>query len=353
MSTRILGAGPSGLAAAITLANAGQAVDVYERRRDCGARFGGDLQGLENWSSPVDVLGGLNADGISADFHCTPISRAVQTNGKRDGYLVFDRPGLYLVKRGTADDTLDQSLKRQALAAGARLHFHTSIEAETADIVATGPRGRKIFAIDRGIVFDTDAPDCAVVLMDDRAAARGYGYLLVSGGYGCLCTMLFNDFPSVHRRLAYTRDLLESRYNVTVRNPRPVGGVGHFALRSTFQPGHGLHVGEAAGLQDFLWGFGIRTALHSGVAAARCLLEGRDWQADADSRFSGSLRASVVNRFLFENLRHGRYAMLMALFRLGGPYDLLQAISRLNPLHRALFPAARAYARRRYPRLEM
>ncbi|MDB4873982.1 MAG: Thiazole biosynthetic enzyme [Gemmatimonadetes bacterium] len=353
MSYRILGAGPSGLAAAITLAKAGHAVDVYERRGDCGARFGGDLQGIENWSTSLDALEELRAAGIAVDFHCAPISHAIQTNGVRDSSLSFARPGLYLVKRGAAHDTLDQSLKRQALAAGARLHFRESIDPERADIVATGPRGRKIFAIDRGVVFDTDAPDCAVVLMDDRAAPKGYAYLLVSGGYGCLATMLFEDFPSIHERLAYTRRLLESRYGVTVRNPRPVGGVGHFTLRAEFKKGSALHVGEAAGLQDFLWGFGIRSAIRSGVGAAGCVLEGRDWQAHADAQFSSALRASVVNRFLFENLRHGRYAVLMTLFKLGGPHALLRAISRLNPLHRVLFPAARAYTRRRYPQIEI
>jgi flavin-dependent dehydrogenase len=352
MSHRILGAGPSGLAAAITLARAGHSVDVYERRGDCGARFGGDLQGIENWSTTGDALDELRAAGIAADFHCAPISRAVQTNGVRDDVLSFDHPGLYLVKRGTAPDTLDQSLKRQALAAGARIHFRATIDPADADILATGPRGRKIFAIDRGIVFDTDAPDCTIVLMDDKAAPKGYAYLLVSGGYGCLATMLFEDFPSVHERLSYARRLLESRYQVSVQNPRPVGGVGHFTLHAEFTKGSALQVGEAAGLQDFLWGFGIRSALRSGVAAARCVLDGRDWASHARDEFSSALRASVVNRFLFENLRHGRYMMLMALFRLGGPRALLGAISQLNPVHRVLFPVARAYSRRRYPQIE-
>ena len=221
MHYRILGAGPSGLAAAITLAKSGHDVDVFERRRDCGARFGGDLQGIENWSTHVDALDELHAAGVTTDFHCAPISRAIQTNGRRDSSLSFSGAGLYLVKRGTAGDTLDQSLKRQALAAGVRLHFRESIQPESADILATGPRGRKIFAIDRGIVFETDAADCAVVLMNDEAAPKGYAYLLVTGGYGCLCTMLFEDFPSIHERLAYARRLLESRYGVTVRNPRP------------------------------------------------------------------------------------------------------------------------------------
>lgn len=53
---KILGAGISGLTAAINLAKAGYKVDVYERNKDVGMRFGGDLQGLENWSDKEDVL---------------------------------------------------------------------------------------------------------------------------------------------------------------------------------------------------------------------------------------------------------------------------------------------------------
>jgi flavin-dependent dehydrogenase len=353
MHYRVLGAGPSGLAAAMTLARAGHDVDVYERRRDCGVRFGGDLQGLENWSTPVDALDALRESGVAIDFHCAPISRAIQTNGTRESCLAFDRAGLYLVKRGTAADTLDQAFKRQALAAGVQIHFGESIDHAAADVVATGPRGRAIFAVDRGIVFQTDAPDCAVVLMNDEAAPKGYAYLLITGGYGCLCTMLFEDFSSVHRRLGYARQLLESRYGVTIRNPRPVGGVGHFALHRAFHDGSALHVGEAAGLQDLLWGFGIRSAIGSGVAAARCLIDGTDWNAEATAQFGPMLQASVVNRFLFEKLSVGKYALLMRLFELGGPAALLRSLSTLNPMHRLLLPAARSYVRRRYPKLEI
>ncbi len=123
MTYRIVGAGPSGLAAALTLRRAGAEVEVYEPRRDCGMRFGGDLQGLENWSDDLDVCDELREYGIDVDFHCAPVTRGVQTNGRREDVLSFQRPALYLLKRGTAPDALDQSLKRQALAAGVRLHF--------------------------------------------------------------------------------------------------------------------------------------------------------------------------------------------------------------------------------------
>ena len=46
----VMGAGLSGLAAAIVLAKAGKEVHVHDIRADSGARFDGDFQALENWS---------------------------------------------------------------------------------------------------------------------------------------------------------------------------------------------------------------------------------------------------------------------------------------------------------------
>jgi flavin-dependent dehydrogenase len=65
---KIMGAGPAGLAAAITLARHNYEVVVYEKRSDCGARFRGDLQGLENWSSRVAILDELRTLGIEPNF---------------------------------------------------------------------------------------------------------------------------------------------------------------------------------------------------------------------------------------------------------------------------------------------
>ena len=52
----ILGAGLSGLASATILARAGKDVHVHEIRSDSGARFDGDFQGIENWTSETDFF---------------------------------------------------------------------------------------------------------------------------------------------------------------------------------------------------------------------------------------------------------------------------------------------------------
>jgi len=346
---RIAGAGPSGLTAAIVLAQAGHTVDVFERRSTCGARFGGDLQGLENWSSPLDVLDELRALGIPADFDAAPFSQGIQTDGRHDDLIHFDRPAFYLVKRGDVPGSLDRGLMRAAKAAGVRIRFGESCPEGAADIVATGPRGRAPFAIDAGIVFETDAPDCAIALLNDDAAPGGYAYLLITNGYGCCCTMLFDDFPSIHTRLAQVRTILLEQRGITVRNPRPVGGLGHVRADGEWLDGRAPRVGEAAGLQDFLWGFGIRLAVQSGALAARALMQSADYRTLAQARFGPTLRIGATNRWLWERAGGGRYALVRGILRTAGAGRVLRTLHRDQWWHRLLAPIARRSLASRYP----
>jgi flavin-dependent dehydrogenase len=68
----IVGAGPAGLVAALTLARNGYRAVVHELRPDVGHRFHGDFQGLENWSTKEDVIDLLGRMGIKINFPCHP-----------------------------------------------------------------------------------------------------------------------------------------------------------------------------------------------------------------------------------------------------------------------------------------
>jgi flavin-dependent dehydrogenase len=343
----ILGGGPSGLTAAITLARAGLSVEIHERRADCGGRFGGDLQGLENWSEDQDALDEFRAIGLGINFSCHGFRELVQTNGTNVQRLSFERPAYYVVQRGVAETSLDQGLKRQALESGVTIRFGSSLPPERADIVATGPVSRRFFAVAKGVVFRTGAPDFTVGLLGDAFAFKGYAYLIVAGGVGCLCVALFDEFRRLRACFEEARRQLLGMHPLEVCEERPVGGVGHVAAAARPRLGRALCVGEAAGLQDPMLGFGIRTAIASGHLAAKCLIEGREYAKELRRRFDARLRAGIVNRLLWEALRRPRYRPILRVFGKNATRRL-RLLYRGTPVHDALFPVARAVMGRRF-----
>jgi flavin-dependent dehydrogenase len=348
---KILGGGPAGLSAAITLAHAGYPVDVYERRKDAGARFFGDLQGLQNYSEKTDVLESLKAIHIDPSFYhkALPPLQAADGNGKKFDFK-FSRPLCYLVKRGIMSDSLDQSLKRQALEMGVNIHFNQKADPLDMNIIATGTMTKKIFAVDKGIRFETSMPDMALAIVDDEAAIKGYSYLLVVDGYGTICTVLFDHFESVEACYQKTLQIIERSVDLDIRNPIKVGGIGSFSNAGIFESNNQLFAGEAAGLQDLLWGFGIHSAIYSGHLAARSYAEGFNYSERAASYFTHRLKASVVIRFLYEKIGSFGYGRLLKYTSgKGDPIDFLYNAHRFTAIHKLIFPFAMMSMRKRYP----
>ena len=60
----------------------------------------------------------------------------------------------------------------------------------------------------------------------------------------------------------------ESHYELNRRPIKRVGGKGDFSLPDKYFHDGRYYVGEAGGLQDFMWGFGMRYAITSGVLSA-------------------------------------------------------------------------------------
>ena len=346
----ILGAGISGLTAAINLARNGYRVSVYDQKADCGKRFRGDLQGIENWSSKGDVLEDLASMNIKVNFDCYPFSSLLLSNGYETLNFHLRRPLFYLVRRGDIEGSLDQGLEKQAIELGVKLNFNC--RRDGADIIATGPIPKEIFGVERGITFNTNMGDIALALVNDGAAYKGYSYLLVANGYGCIGAVLFDRFASADKCFQKTCQIISQLVNLDIRQEEDFGGACSFSLQNRLRLGKNLYTGEAAGLQDMLWGFGMRYALTSGFLAAKSIAEGDDYQTLIKQRFDHMLRASVVNRFLWERMGRRHYSYLMSKCKkVKDPLDTLYEYFNLSTVQRLLFPLARFILGRRYKNL--
>ena len=296
---KIMGAGLSGLSAAINLSRADYTVDVFEKMGDCGKRFHGDLEGLENWSSQIDTLHEIKSMNIKINFDCSPFKTMYLSDGKELLKNTCKKPIFYLVKRGAIANSLDQGLKKQAIDLGVNIHFNSKTKKEDMDIISVGPAENKPFAIAKGIRFETESDDIAVALLNKEASNRGYSYLLINNGYGCMCSINLHLADStVNRYFKKTYEIMTKLFNIDMKNEKNIGGVGCFLFKPRLIENGRIYTGEAAGLQDLLWGFGMRYAINSGFLAAKSIIDNKNYKKLIKQSLSDRLKTSVANRYL-------------------------------------------------------
>ncbi len=308
----IAGAGPAGLAAAITLARAGEKVIVHEASPDVGWRFGRDLQGLENWTTSQDVLHELTELGIdTSGFHHQSLSTGMAFDAWSRRYEIkTERPLFYLIERGPEPGSLDHALLKQAQELGVEVRFGSKLRRLHGDgILATGPRTAD--AISAGYHFESDMDNGFWVICDDSLAPGGYAYLLMLDGHGTVKTCMFTGFERKKEYVRRTVAAFERLTGLKMKNPRAHGGIASLGLNGKSVSNHQPVAGEQAGFQDALWGFGIRHAILSGVLAAQSLIEGEDYNRLWRRAFGQQLTTAVVNRALFERLGNRGYRWVL------------------------------------------
>ncbi len=333
---RIAGAGISGLSAAIVLAKAGHRVVVHEARSHVGARFAGDVQGLENWSDPRDVIDELATLGLSTAFRKRPCRQGIAFDpAGRPNVVHGDVPLLYLVERGPAAGTVDRALLEQAVGLGVDVRFDDRVaRLPPPALLATGPSAADVIAV--GYHFTTAMPDGFWVILDDALAPRGYAYLCVMDGRGTLKSCMYEHFERASVCAERAVRAFERLVALDMRDPVPHGGVGNVCVPASAVDEGRLVVGERAGFQDALWGFGMRIAIRSGVLAATALIEDRDYDELWKREIGPALRASIVNRALYGMLGNAGYPGFLRWASATGVRRFLLATYRPGPAKRAL-----------------
>ncbi|MGB8232808.1 MAG: NAD(P)/FAD-dependent oxidoreductase [Methanobacterium sp.] len=355
-NVKILGAGPAGLSAAINLSRNGYNVDVFEKNQDVGSSIKRNIQGLENWSDEQDVIEEFKKMNIKTNFVFEPFKDLKITNCRESWDFSCQKPAFYLVNRGKEETSLDHGLKEQALDNGVNIRFGETKPLENVDIVAIGADPKYKFAVGKGITFETDHENTAVGLVNDYHALKGYSYLLVSNGYGCIATVLFETFEDLNKSFKRTMDEFSANFNLNVKDPRKFSGFGSFS-NQIIKNENQMLIGETAGFQDLLWGFGIRNAVRSGFMAAKSILEGKDckdYYKTVEKYFKPKLNSSIVNRFIWEKFASNNYSIILnRLHKANDPLKYLNSFHNFNLLQKLTYPIALFYMKYRYPNLKL
>ncbi|HDH06173.1 MAG TPA: hypothetical protein ENH01_10790 [Nitrospirae bacterium] len=189
-----------------------------------------------------------------------------------------------------------------------------------------------------GITFKTSMEDTTAVIFDDNIAPKGYAYLIVNQNCGTMAAVLYRDFKKGNECLKRMIRFFRDNMGVDIKNEKKFGGFGNFFLRDTQIHEDKLYIGEAAGFQDGLWGFGMKYAILSGSLAAKSMINGSDYNMLWKRDLKPMIETSFVNRYLFEKVGHAGYRYLAKKFTAGSPCDFLRRHYNPSPLKQLLRP---------------
>lgn len=339
----IKGAGISGLTAAINLAKRGFPVTVLERNSEVGKRHHGDFQGLENWSDKEDTLNLLKKWNIETNFNFAPIHEIHLVFEGKTYYLKDKRPFVYLVKRG-GEGSLDFALKEQAIKHRVEIKFGETTE--SAKITATGPPKAGMFAYGR--LFKTDFPGIKIIMfVNQKLAPESYAYALFWKGRATIATVLFpKDLKDRRTYLNNTLGALKNTVGYKLEKVRDFSGFVDFHIPRTAISEDSLLVGEVAGFQDSLFGYGMKYAFQSGFLATKAISENRDYDQLWKEAFLPKMKASLVNRWGYSNRILRRLVVKYGLKKKKeeGYVNIGYKLYNYSIWHKLIYP----YARLRY-----
>ena len=327
-SGNIAGGGIAGLSSAHLLKRNGYYPIVYEKESNIGKSRHGDYEGIENWIFPTEINSFFGQLGFNfSKIHSFPISKFyVHSKSNKPLLITHPQPFFHMIKRGYKETDLDFQLYNQCKSSGVEFRFGQKAP-NNCNIIATGTS--KAVAYIKGINFKTDLKDQIHLLLGNKFAPKGYAYLIILDGNATLATAFKKTKTKQKDTINNCKDYFES-IGLSIPQGNAFASRGSFSL--PFGPNQEPYkVGEAGGYQDYLFGFGIRMSMISGMGAALYIL-GRKKEAKNVFRIlNHKRRLSFINRFLYEKLNDNQMSVIVnKLSKSNDPLSILSGIYGWN-----------------------
>ena len=307
---KILGAGLSGLSAAVKLAQAGVDVEVFEKRSFIGG-VTDDSQAMRNYEHDYDQLEYFRENGIRLD-NAKPIHNIIKYAPSGRSMTVhseYNKPLFYVFRRGPGKISIEHQLYKKATQLGVNVEFNSSLDIGNADIVSVGGLYNNIWAY--GAIY-TDAnvvQDTILFFMDNTYCPKGYIYLVPHGNEVTIAATTFEigcPIPQLFKRFIQENPVMKDALDgaTFVKN---VSGFEYSNVPKTAIVNGKKIVGSAAGFLDPSRGFGIKYALLSGMLAAKSIVENKDYDQLWKESFEEELIQGLKRRLLLEKMSNEDY----------------------------------------------
>jgi len=303
MPISILGAGLSGLSAAINLSKGGKNVIVYENKDSVGEHLQPCHQALMKTSGDYKkYLDGLNLNPI---FDVTHFDKSYFCTRKRDINIQLPE-SVPFVSRG-GKKSLESGLFKEAESLGVTFEFRTKMNEKEVDIVATGRKRSDIVAYSTIYENANFERDHFLYMYDDRVSPKGmYLYAIPFDKnkieiVNCVSQPHTKKGKKLFLKAAEEREILHDILK-DANQISEFSGFGGIKIPRSAVLDNRIYVGEAAGFQDPFMGFGMNYALESGKFAADSILYEKDYDALWKKSFKRQLRKDISRRFVMSIL---------------------------------------------------
>lgn len=304
---QILGAGISGMVAAITLAGHEYGVEVFERRSRVGSFFERSVHSLRNYLYDSDVIEEYRGLGVKIP-RVYPVFRQFRYSPslKRVEIWSDSRPLFYNFLRGYMDNrSLDVGLYNTAREMGVEFCFDSSVSEDEARIVATG--ARRIKGVGYGEYY-SEVPgeflSANHIFLNNLYSPKGYSCILPFGDHAAIILgsteedtrqSLQSRFDRLKRDNPIVRHIVQS---AEFRNE--IYGFISYESPRTVEKGGIMFTGEAAGFLDAATAFGTHYAVLSGYLAAKAIIDRKPYDRMCDELFGDELARQYAKRMKLE-----------------------------------------------------